>query len=121
MRTIGLFLAIVVAALALNCGTIANSDQCLITAAIVPPAGTADHAAASPGNEVQFSLTSSVKGNCPLVADRGGTWSTSDPANTAISNQPGTEGQSPVSTQRPLRPPSTTAAQFVGTRTLRRR
>jgi hypothetical protein len=33
-----------------------------------------------------------VKGNCPLVADSVGVWSTSDAANTTISNQAPTQG-----------------------------
>jgi hypothetical protein len=73
------------------CGGI-SSDTCVITTAMTPPNATADHNATAPGNVVQFSLSSTVKGNCPLVADFVGVWSTSDPVNTTISNQAPTQG-----------------------------
>jgi hypothetical protein len=73
------------------CGGI-SSDKCVATAAIAPVNATADHNASVPGNEVLFSLTSTVKVNCPLIPDAVGVWSTSDPANTTISNQPSTRG-----------------------------
>jgi len=60
---------------------------CTINTAILPLNATADHNAAAPGNEVQFSLSSAVEGNCPMIPDILGQWSTSDPANTTISNQ----------------------------------
>jgi hypothetical protein len=72
------------------CGT--SSDRCTINTAIIPPNATADHSAAMPGNQVQFSLASTVKGFCPLMPDRIGVWSTSDPVNTTISNQAPTQG-----------------------------
>jgi hypothetical protein len=83
--------------LALLCGLMAtcggtSSDTCMITPGVTPPNATADHNAAAPGNELQFSLSSTVKGNCPLVADSVGVWSTSDAANTTISNQAPTQG-----------------------------
>ena len=65
----------------------ASTDTCTVNAAIVPQSATADHSAAAPGNQVQFSLTSTVKGNCPLRPDRAGVWSTSDLVNTAVSSQ----------------------------------
>src|ERR1035437_299508 len=69
-----------------------SSSDCTIDTAIIPPNATADHSAAVPGNQAQFSLTSTVKGNCPLVPDYLGVWSTSDPVNTTISNQAPTQG-----------------------------
>ena len=78
-------------ALMVTCGG-SSSDTCMITTAITPLNATADHNAAVPGNEVQFSLSSTVKGNCPLVPDFLGVWSTSDPVNTTISNQAPTQG-----------------------------
>jgi hypothetical protein len=69
-----------------------SSNTCTIVALITPPTATANHSAPAPGNQVQFSLTSTVKGNCPLVPDQMGSWSTSDPLNTAISNQAPTQG-----------------------------
>src|SRR6266481_6390568 len=72
------------------CGT--SSDTCVITTSITPQNATADHNAAAPGNQVQFSLLSSVKGNCPLTPDFLGLWSTSDPVNTTIGNQAPIQG-----------------------------
>src|SRR5581483_1777641 len=63
------------------------TDPCTINIAIVPANATADHSAATPGDQVQFSLSSSVKGNCPLLPDKLGSWSTSDPVHTTIINQ----------------------------------
>jgi len=73
------------------CGGI-SSDKCVVTTAIAPVNATADHNASASGNEVQFSLSSTVKGNCPLIPDSVGVWSTSDPVNTSISNQASTQG-----------------------------
>ncbi len=76
-----------------SCGAISdNNTTCTITANVVPGSATADHSASPPGNQAQFSTNSSVTGNCPLVPDKLGSWSTSDPANTTISNQPPTQG-----------------------------
>jgi hypothetical protein len=63
----------------------------VVTTAITPLNATADHNAAALGNVVQFTLSSSVKGNC-LIPHFIGVWSTSDPVNTAISNQVPTQG-----------------------------
>ncbi len=83
--------------LLLLCGLMAacgysSTDTCMITTRITPPNATADHNAAEPGNQAQFSLASTVKGNCPLTPDFAGVWSTSDPGNTTISNQAPTQG-----------------------------
>jgi hypothetical protein len=78
-------------ALMATCGG-SSGDTCMITTAITPQNATADHNATVPGNEVQFSLSSTVKGNCPLVPDVLGVWSTSDPVNTTINNQAPTQG-----------------------------
>ena len=72
------------------CGV--SSDRCSVTTSIAPVNATADHNAAAPGNEVQFSLSSTVKGDCPLIPDFVGVWSTSDSVNTTISNQASTQG-----------------------------
>lgn len=85
-----LSLALLCASMA-ACGGI-SSDTCVVTTAIAPVNATADHNATAPGNEVQFSLSSTVKGNCPLIPDFVGVWSTSDPVNTSISNQTSTQG-----------------------------
>jgi len=61
--------------------------------AALPPNATADHTAAAPGDQVQFSTTATVTGPgvCPQFVT-GGVWTTSDAVNTAISNQPATQG-----------------------------
>jgi Flp pilus assembly protein TadG len=69
-----------------------SGNTCTITTDITPSSATADHTMGAPGDQAQFSLTSSVKGNCPLVADSVGVWSTSDPVNTIISNQAPNQG-----------------------------
>jgi len=56
------------------------SATCQITAAVTPASSTADHAQAAPANQAQFSAQASVSGNCPLIPDRLGAWTTSDPA-----------------------------------------
>jgi hypothetical protein len=73
-----------------SCGGYGNS--CTITAAVIPATAMADHTASAPGNQAQFAISSTVTGNCPLVADKIGTWSTSDPANTTISNSAPNQG-----------------------------
>ena len=92
MKTLVLFLAVIfLGASCIGCGgTMSNS--CIITANVTPASAIADHNLASPGNQVQFSTTSNVTGNCPLRPDMLGTWSTSDPGNTSISNQAGSAG-----------------------------
>jgi hypothetical protein len=73
------------------CAAGAN-DPCTIKTAITPLNATADYSAPSPGNQVRFSLSSSVEGNCPMIPDSRGVWTTSDSENTAISNDPNTAG-----------------------------
>jgi len=82
---------VLMCALMAACGGI-SSNRCVVTTAIAPVNATADHSATAPGNDVQFSLSSTVKGNCPLIPDSIGVWSTSDPVNTTISNQALTQG-----------------------------
>ena len=79
-------------ALTVACGTSPNNNACVVNTAVTPTSGTADHIAAAPGDQVQFLLSSSVKGNCPLIADFGGVWSTSDSVNTTISNEAASPG-----------------------------
>ena len=69
-----------------------GGNGCAITAAVTPTHATADHSAAAPANQAQFSTESAASPNCPLVADKVGSWSTSDPVNTTISNQAPTQG-----------------------------
>jgi hypothetical protein len=69
-------------ALAQNAGV-----TCTITVAIVPVNATADHKAPQPGNQAKFSLVSTVKGMCPMMPDRMGSWAISDTANATIASQ----------------------------------
>jgi hypothetical protein len=94
---------VVIAALACTllagCDTMTGSNSgpgtsCTITAAVIPATATADHSLAVPGNQVQFSASSTVTGNCPLIADQLGSWSTSDPVKTALT----TSTQTPTQT-----------------------
>lgn len=84
MRTFLWFLSVtVLSALTTGCG--GSSNTCNITANVTPVTAIADHNVGPPGNQVQFSATSTVNGNCSLRPDILGSWSTSDPANTSIS------------------------------------
>ncbi len=94
-----------------SCGGYGN-NTCTISAAITPATATADHTLAPPGNQAQFALTSSVKGNCPYIADLVGVWSSSEPPSTARVLQPA---------MQPLRRRSVIAAQFADTRSPRQR
>jgi len=84
MKTSLVFLAAILVSVACaGCGG-SSTNNCLITANVVPASASADHNLASPGNQVQFSTSSSVSGNCPLTPDMQGSWSTSAPGNTSI-------------------------------------
>lgn len=68
------------------------ANACSIMTTITPLNATADHNAQPPGNQVRFVLASSVKGECPMIPDTRGTWTTSDSDNTAIRNDPNHSG-----------------------------
>jgi hypothetical protein len=89
-RTLWLLGSTLSCAFIASCGGYGNT--CTITATVTPATAMADHSATAPGNQMQFSIKSTVTGNCPLVADQGGMWSTSDSVNTTISNQAPTQG-----------------------------
>ena len=89
-RTLGLLGVMLSCGFLASCGGYGNG--CTITAAVTPLNAMADHSASAPGNQAQFSIKSTVTGNCPLVADQAGSWSTSDAVNTTISNQAPTQG-----------------------------
>jgi hypothetical protein len=78
------------AGLLVSCGS--YSYNCTVEATVTPADARADHNALPPGNQVRFSVSATTKGNCPLVIDQIGTWSTSDPDNTTISNDTLTNG-----------------------------
>jgi hypothetical protein len=83
MKTSVVFLAATLLSVACSgCGGTQNG--CTVTAIVTPLSAISDHNAAPPDNQVQFALVSSVSGNCPLIPDSLGTWSTSAPGNTSI-------------------------------------
>lgn len=82
-----LLLSLTFSALIAACSCGGGNNQCSITATVTPASATADHTAAPPGNQVQFALNSTAKGNCPLTPDAIGIWSSSDTVNVSISNQ----------------------------------
>ena len=85
MKTSLLFLAIIfLSVLWTGCGGSMRND-CFITASVVPASAISDHNVPSPNNQVQFAADSNVRGNCPLIPDTLGAWSTSAPGNTSIS------------------------------------
>jgi hypothetical protein len=79
------------ALLSINCGPY-HYATCTVSARVDPTDAQADHGAAMPADKVRFSVVALPKGNCPLLVGHVGSWSTSDPANTAISNEPPTQG-----------------------------
>ena len=92
MKTSGLFLAVVfLGVCCIGCGG-AVSNNCIIMANVTPASAIADHHLTSPANQVQFSTIGNATGDCPMQPDMVGTWSTSDPGNTSISNQAGSVG-----------------------------
>jgi len=92
MKTSIWFLAIIfVSVFCIGCGG-SMSNSCIITANVTPASAIANHNLAPPANQVQFSTIGNATGNCPLLPDMVGTWSTSDPGHTSISNQAGSVG-----------------------------
>jgi hypothetical protein len=86
MKTVLLFLAATFLAVAcIGCGG-APQNSCTITAIVTPLSAISDHNVPPPDNQVQFAAVSNVSGNCPLTPDTVGTWSTSEPGNTSISD-----------------------------------
>jgi hypothetical protein len=87
MKTSVLFLALIfLSVFGIGCGGSTTRNDCFITAIVTPLSAISDHNAAPPDDQVQFATLSSVSGNCPLIADTVGTWSTSAPGNTSISS-----------------------------------
>ncbi len=83
-KLIALFAAILLCLLSSACGT--DDNRCRITAAVAPATATADHALPAPANQVQFVAKYTATGLCPSSPDVTGTFSTSDPINTAVTN-----------------------------------
>jgi len=76
--------------------SIHSPSPCPVDPVVLPATATADHTASPPGNQVQFSAvvewpSPPPPGVCPQIIAVG-SWTTSDPVNTSISNQPATAG-----------------------------
>jgi hypothetical protein len=81
---LGLLIAVVV--LATSCG----GEKCqLVGLTVSPSTATADHAAPSPANRVQFAAQAEVPAGCVVIQCVncvGQTWAVSDPVHVSISN-----------------------------------
>ena len=87
MKTSVLFLDVIfLGVFGIGCGGSTARNSCFITAIVTPLRAISDHNAPPPDDQVQFATVSSVSGNCPLTPDTVGTWSTSAPGNTSISD-----------------------------------
>ena len=94
-----------------------DPSTCTIVAAVNPPTATADHTLAAPGNQVQFTASSTVTGNCPLTPDTLGSWATSDANNVALTTNP----QSPLQVTATCRGATATPATISYSGTVRGR
>jgi|SRR5215831_2427998 len=78
-------MVVLVAASLVSCGSYNNT--CQVHAAVLPTDARADHMEPPQGNQVQFAVSATSTGKCPLLVGHIGSWSTSDPENTMIGNQ----------------------------------
>jgi hypothetical protein len=75
-----------------SCGG-SSTNGCTATAIVVPSNAQADHSLLAPGNQVQFSTQfTGVPGCAYAQFTTIGSWSTSDPVDISISNQPSSGG-----------------------------
>ncbi len=65
----------------------ADDNSCVASPALEPVEGVADSAQPVPSNQVRFVIAARTMGDCQLAAVEGGTWTTSDPANTTVDGQ----------------------------------
>jgi hypothetical protein len=93
----------------------APGATCTITADVIPVSATADHNLAAPGNQVPFLASSTVTGNCPLIPDQTGSWSTSDAVNTTLT----TDAQIPTQAVATCRTTTSTPATINYSGTVR--
>ena len=93
---------VLLAAALISCGGV-NSDDCsAIELVITPQAGSADHAALPPNNQVRFFSGVHLPQGCVTTAQLIPTaWTTSDPVNTSISNELATNGVATCITATP--------------------
>src|SRR5262249_42361992 len=87
------FLALLIVSSA-GCGGSPKPDcGVAIALAVAPPTATADHAAAPPGNKIQFVALDAIPPGCrptpgPAVPRQDLKWTVSEPANVTIGNTP---------------------------------
>ncbi len=62
----------------------ADGASCVASPALEPTQAVGDSAQPVPRNQVQFVIAARTAGDCQPAAVEGGTWTTSDPANTAV-------------------------------------
>lgn len=64
-----------------------DGPSCVASPALEPAQAVADSTQPVPRNQVQFMIAARTVGDCQPAAIEGGTWTTSDPANTTVDGQ----------------------------------
>lgn len=85
------------AAVFTGCGSSQNCTATPYVVTLTPASGTADHNAAPPGNQIQFSMAGTggqIPAGCPAVGDplAGASWKESDPTDVHITFDPEATG-----------------------------
>ena len=65
----------------------ADGASCVASPALEPAQAGADSTQPEPRNQVQFVIAARTVGDCQSAAVEGGTWTTSDPVNTAVDRE----------------------------------
>ena len=92
MKAILWLLVVVPPVFLAGCSAMTSGGSCVVNASVTPSSAMADHTAPAPGDQVLFTtVVQQVSGACPQVVTAG-SWTTSDPVNTAISNQSPSQG-----------------------------
>jgi hypothetical protein len=89
------FLLLFLIAFSVSCGS-SSPPNCALAMAldVAPPTATADHLAASPGNQIQFVAADHTPAGCPPTPAPLRTdlkWTVSDPINVTIGNTQGVD------------------------------
>lgn len=61
-----------------------DGASCVVSPALDPAQAVADSGQSEPGNQVEFVMAPRTIGDCQPAVVEGGTWTTSDPANTTV-------------------------------------
>jgi hypothetical protein len=92
-RIVLLLLLLSLPVVTFSCGGSSTNGCTAATAIIVPSNAQADHSLVAPGNQVQFSTKFTGVPGCAYAQFATiGSWSTSDPVDIGISNQPSSGG-----------------------------